>query len=208
MIRLGALFPDHLNLNGDLGNLEVIAKQLEWRGIDSETLAIRSIHDLSQGLDFILVGHGSLAAWADIRDTFVEMAPTLKQLMTIGVPALAISSGFEESTMAGLFANLSPAPIAPRISKFEIYSDGDSEVLGYINTEVDLPMLHREGNWIGSMLHGPVLAKNPALLEEVLTGIAKHGSVPLAPFQANEKAGQLADLISEVWNLEKDLASE
>jgi CobQ-like glutamine amidotransferase family enzyme len=208
MIRLGALFPDHLNLNGDLGNLEVIAKQLEWRGIASETLAIRSVHDLGQGVDFIFVGHGSLAAWVDIRDTFVEMAPILKQLLTTGTPGLAISSGFEELALADIFSNLSPAPIAQRISKFEIYHDGESEVLGYVNTEVDLPMLHREGNWIGSMLHGPILAKNSTLLEEVLTSVAKHAAVPLAPIQANEKAGQLADLISEVWKLEKDLASE
>lgn len=208
MIRLGALFPDHLNLNGDLGNLEVIAKQLEWRGIDSETVAIRSVDDLRQRFDFILVGHGSLAAWADIRDTLGDMAPILRQLMEAGTPALAISTGFEELALVGLFGDLSPAPIAQRISKFEIYRDGESEVLGYINTEVDLPILHRDGNWIGSMLHGPILAKNPALLEEALTNITKHALLPLAPIQVNEKAGQLADLISEVWSLEKDLAGE
>jgi CobQ-like glutamine amidotransferase family enzyme len=32
MIRLGVLFPKHLNLNGDFGNVEVLARQLEWRG--------------------------------------------------------------------------------------------------------------------------------------------------------------------------------
>lgn len=208
MIRLGGLFPDHLNLNGDFGNLEVISKQLEWRGIASESVAIRSEVDLNQDLDFIFIGHGSIAAWADIKKPFASMTPKLKTLMVSGVPGLAISTGFEELAKAGLFSKLTPRSISERISKFEIYDDGVTELLGYLNTDVDLPLLHRDGSWIGTMLHGPVLAKNSPLLEELLVSIAKHADIALAPIQASEKAGLVADLISEVWKLEKELASE
>jgi CobQ-like glutamine amidotransferase family enzyme len=208
MIRLGALFPEHLNLNGDFGNLEVISKQLKWRGLASETFSISSKEDLKQRLDFIFVGHGSLAAWADIQNEFSNMIPELTELFTAGLPGLAISTGFEELAKTGLFAQLGPTLKAERISKFEVFKDGDLDVLGYINTEVNLPLVHRERNWIGSMLHGPLLAKNPGLLEEVLESIASNAGLALPQIQEDEKVGQLADLISEVWKLEKELASE
>lgn len=208
MIRLGGIFPDHLNLNGDFGNLEVIATQLSWRGIPSETVALSSAEDLDQKLDFIFIGHGSIAAWADIEGAFGRMLPKLANLLTAGTPAMAISTGFEKLVQANFFTNLSLTPLSDRISKFVVFTDADKEVLGYLNTEVDLPMLHREGKLTGSMLHGPLLAKNPDLLEEVLRAITGHAGVTLAPIQAKEKADQLADLISEVWNLERDLASE
>jgi CobQ-like glutamine amidotransferase family enzyme len=208
MIRLGALFPDHLNLNGDLGNLEVISKQLEWRGLASERLAVCSNEDLQQDFDFIFVGHGSLAAWADIRSAFANLSPKLIELMEGGMPGLAISTGYEELAKVGLFSKVLASPISERISKFKIYKDGEKEVLGYVNTEVDLPILHREAKWIGSLLHGPVLAKNNDLLEEVLGNITKHAGVVFDQIKTREKASHLADLISEVWVLERELANE
>ena len=208
MIRLGVLFPQHLNLNGDLGNAEVISKQLEWRGLASEIVNIETVADLSTPLDYILVGHGSTAAWAALETLLHSMAPSLKKLISSGTPGLAISTGFEKLVEQGALGNLAVSKLPERISKFHVQGDGDSEVLGYLNTDVDLPILHREGNWISTLLHGPVLAKNPNLLEEVLSKIANGAGVALPNIQASEKAGQLADLIDEVWKLEKDLASE
>jgi hypothetical protein len=53
-----------------------------------------------------------------------------------------------------------------------------------------------------------VLAKNNDLLEEVLGNITKHAGVVFEQIQAREKASHLADLISEVWVLERELANE
>jgi lipid II isoglutaminyl synthase (glutamine-hydrolysing) len=208
MIRLGVLFPQHLNLNGDLGNAEVVAKQLEWRGIATEIVPVETDADLSTPLDFILVGHGSTAAWAAIETLLRTMAPSLKKLIKSGTPGLAISTGFEKLLEHGALGYLDFRKLPERISKFHVQRDGESEVLGYLNTDVDLPVMHREGNWISTLLHGPVLAKNPNLLEEVLSKIANGAGFALPIIQAGEKAGQLADLIDEVWKLERDLASE
>ena len=208
MIRLGVMFPQHLNLNGDLGNAEVVAKQLEWRGLATEIVAVETVADLSSPLDFILVGHGSAAAWAAIDEVFHSMSASIRALISFGTPGLAISTGFEKLVEHGLLGSLAVGKLPKRISKFHVQDDAESEVLGYLNTDVDLPVLHREGNWISTLLHGPVLAKNPDLLEEVLSNITKHAGVALADIQASEKAGPLADLIDEVWKLERDLASE
>jgi CobQ-like glutamine amidotransferase family enzyme len=206
MIRLGALFPDHLNLNGDQGNLEVLCKQFEWRGLPCEVAEVRTVCDLDQSFDFIFIGHGSIAAWSAIHREFNAMAPKLAEFLRSGLPGLSISTGFEQLIEARVLTVSNVVSLAQRVSKFEIYEDLNSEVLGYLNTDKNLPMIHREHNWIASMLHGPLLAKNPELLNEVLGKIASHARVELP--QLKEKAGQLADLIKDVWDLERELASE
>jgi CobQ-like glutamine amidotransferase family enzyme len=136
------------------------------------------------------------------------MASSIQELIRSGTPGLAISTGFEKLVEHGVLGHLAVGKLPERISKFHVHGDGDSEVLGYLNTDVDLPILHREGNWISTLLHGPVLAKNPNLLEELLSKITNGAGVALPNIQVSEKAGQLADLIDEVWKLERDLASE
>ncbi len=208
MIRLGGLFPDHLNLNGDIGNLEVLSKQLSWRGIENEITAIQSTHDLDQELNFILIGHGSVAAWQDVDETFSAMLPQIGVLKEKGVPCLSVSSGFERLAKSSIFTGLDTGNRAERVSKFEVLRDGDAEVLGYLNTDLNLPTLHRDGQWIGTMLHGPVLAKNPELLDELLASICASATLAMPPLALKEKADQLAGLVQEIWNLERDLAGE
>jgi CobQ-like glutamine amidotransferase family enzyme len=208
MISLGVLFPKHLNLNGDLGNLEVLSKQLDWRGLGCEIVEIESADDLSGNLDFILVGHGSTAAWASIGSRFQALAPALRDLVNAGTPGMSVSTGFERFVECNVLSNLEVARLPVRSSKFVVHNDGDNEVLGYLNTDAKLPVIYREANWISTMLHGPVLAKNPVLLDEILASIAAHAGVSLPAIRKSDKAGLLADLIDEIWKLESDLASE
>lgn len=208
MIRLGVLFPEHLNLNGDYGNLEVIARQLEWRGMTCEVISVGSRAELTSGLDFLLIGHGSSAAWASIDEEFRGLLTPLKALLAAGLPGMAVSSGFERMVRGSLFEKLDVNSLSSRTSKFVVEQDVDGEVLGYLNTDVDLPIIHRESNFLGTMLHGPILAKNPTLLEEILLKISSNAGLELAPIYANEKASLLADLVDKVWELERDLASE
>lgn len=202
------LFPGHLNLNGDYGNLQVIAKQLEWRAMPYEIVQVESEAALASNLDFILVGHGSNAAWQSIRDQLASMGATLCSLIASGTPGLCVSSGFEELVNLSVLPDLTIKALPERVSRFVVETDGALEVLGYLNTDVDLPNLHREQQFVCTMLHGPVLAKNPGLLDEMLRSISEHANLELRSIQENEKAGQLADLVDEVWKLEKELASE
>lgn len=208
MIRLGVLFPEHLNLNGDYGNIEVISRQLEWRGMASEIVAVGTPSELASGLDFLLIGHGSSAAWESIDEEFRGLLAPLKALLAGGLPGMSVSSGFEQMVRGSVFEGLTANSVSSRTSKFVVQQDVEGEVLGYLNADVDLPIIHRESNFIGTMLHGPILAKNPALLEEVLFKICSSAGLELGPLHANEKAGLLADLVDKVWELERELASE
>jgi CobQ-like glutamine amidotransferase family enzyme len=208
MIRLGVLFPKHLNLNGDSGNIEVLARQLEWRGHDVEIFEITRESDFEAPLHFVLIGHGSEAAWADIQEEFLALAPDLRRLIDDGIAVLAVSTGFARSIGAGVVSAAAPTALPERVSKFSIVKDGNTDLLGYVNVDTDIPEFYRSGAFIGTALHGPLLAKNPDLLERVLIDITRNAGVELKPIQEAQKADQLADLIAEVWKLESDLANE
>jgi CobQ-like glutamine amidotransferase family enzyme len=208
MIRLGVLFRKHLNLNGDFGNLEVLSRQFEWRGHEVELVELHESRDLNRPLHFVLIGHGSEAAWADIRGQFDSMTNNLRALLESGVPILAISTGFEAAIRSGLVTSEPLSALPERISKFRVVENDGQSLLGYINVDTNLPEFFRQGSFIGTALHGPVLSKNPTLLVELLNSIASKANVKLDPIRDAKKADLLADLIAEVWKLESELANE
>jgi CobQ-like glutamine amidotransferase family enzyme len=176
MIRLLELYPDHLNLNGDRGNLLVLQRRLEWAALDVEVSSYRPGESLGgQAPDFILLGHGSSAAWRQIYADLARMAPTLQTWLDGSTQMLAVSSGF--AALHGLLREL-PTEVnkVPRISKFEVAEFADSQVVGYKNTDLDLPTIERFGNLIGTVLHGPLLAKNAKLSDDILGAMLRNGS--------------------------------
>lgn len=174
MIRLLELYPEHLNLNGDRGNLVVLQRRLEWAAIEVQVSSYRPGESLgSEAPDFVLLGHGSPAAWRQIYADLARIAPTLQSWIDGSTQMLAVSSGF--AALHGLIREL-PTEVnkVPRISKFEVAEFENGQVVGYKNTDLDLPTLERFGNLIGTVLHGPILAKNTQFTSDLI-GLMMNG---------------------------------
>lgn len=174
MIRLLELYPEHLNLNGDRGNLVVLQRRLEWAAIEVQVSSYRPGESLgSEAPDFVLLGHGSPAAWRQIYADLARIAPTLQSWIDGSTQMLAVSSGF--AALHGLIRGL-PTEVnkVPRISKFEVAEFENGQVVGYKNTDLDLPTLERFGNLIGTVLHGPILAKNTKFTSDLI-GLMMNG---------------------------------
>ena len=77
----------------------------------------------------------------------------------------------------------------------EFVKDGEIDLLGYVNVDTNLPEFYRSGSFIGTALHGPVLSKNPNLLDQLLADVSQSAGVALQPIQDAKKADQLADHI-------------
>jgi CobQ-like glutamine amidotransferase family enzyme len=174
MNRLLELYPEHLNLNGDRGNLVVLQRRLEWAAIEVQVSSYRPGESLgSEAPDFVLLGHGSPAAWRQIYADLARIAPTLQSWIDGSTQMLAVSSGF--AALHGLIRGL-PTEVnkVPRISKFEVAEFENGQVVGYKNTDLDLPTLERFGNLIGTVLHGPILAKNTQFTSDLI-GLMMNG---------------------------------
>jgi CobQ-like glutamine amidotransferase family enzyme len=210
MIRLLNLYPNHLNLNGDAGNLLILQRRAQWGGIAVELQTIEPGQALpAQRPDVVLVGHGSAAAWRQAYPALKLAAPTLEQWMLEGTAVIAISSGF--AALHGLIPEL-PTQVSKveRVSNFVVESYEDQVLAGYKNTDLDLPNLLIDGNLIGSLLHGPVMAKSSWLADRILAKIVNERP-ELKEFRGElyaKRFSQAAVLAKAATELATEIASE
>jgi CobQ-like glutamine amidotransferase family enzyme len=165
-IRIGAFHHAELNLNGDLQNLLVLTKRLNARGFPCEVVELNGStfeKELAHGLDFAFIGHGSEAAWASIDAADANFESALLAVADAGVPLLGVSSGFERMIRVGLTDF--ELKRVDRRSEFAPFDWNGTEIIGYVNSELDVPLFYQKGNIYGTLFHGPLLAKNPDLAD-------------------------------------------
>jgi hypothetical protein len=150
--------------------------------------------------DVVIIGHGSSAAWKQVYGEFVRLAPVLEDWMNCGTQVIAVSTGF--AALHGLVADL-PKSVSKteRKSIFVVEEFEGEEVVGYLNSDLDLPNIVRHGNLIGTMLHGPILAKNTWLADEIIEKV--RGNNP----RTNVNESKL-DQIEFLEKAARDLAAE
>lgn len=177
MIQLFTLFPDRLNLNGDQANLFVLKKRLEWNSIECTIVSVSSLRDLEKigkkfaqqpAGKFLLVGHGSAAAMASFDDEAAALRDGILELISKGLPGLAVGSGYELLQ-----------PDFKRGARHSDYADveatnGLPRAFGYINSDTNLEPLAKLGpNFLGTLIHGPVLARTPELADYLLESMGE-----------------------------------
>jgi CobQ-like glutamine amidotransferase family enzyme len=196
MIELYTLAPERLNLNGDQANLLVLSKRLEWLGESVKIVSIDSLADISAlsaavekspERKFLLLGHGSNSAWKSLEPLAEAVRELVATLVAQSVPVLAVGSGYEL---------LRPgAPRTLRRSDFNVSEFEGREVLGYRNTDAQLPELARDGSLLLTLLHGPLLAKNPQLADEFIEQLG-------VVVKANDRTEEIDAIVTKAWELE------
>jgi CobQ-like glutamine amidotransferase family enzyme len=77
--------------------------------------------------------------------------------------------------------------------------------LGYRNTDTNLPDFFTQRNWLLTMLHGPVLAKNPNLQQALVREILRFAELSY-PTVLNQEAidwfEKIATISQKIWQLE------
>lgn len=198
MINLVTVFPKALNLNGDQGNLHVLRDFYARCGLESKIIAVETADQLQRSNpDFVFVGHGSAAAHASIDEQLIEMKGFLTRL---NCPVMFVASGVEFA-IEKLHLGIEQIKRGERESLFSVGQLEELKVLGYRNTDSGLPDIWMEGNVLFSMLHGPVLAKNPALLQNLVNRI--HPAVPLE--REREWFEKVNEICRRVWELETEV---
>ncbi len=95
MITLVHLYPQELNIYGDTGNVLVLRKRLEWRGIEVRVVPVNAGDALPADVDIVIGGGGQDAAQGDIGTDFVSRARQLQALADDGVVMLAICGTYQ-----------------------------------------------------------------------------------------------------------------
>lgn len=96
-LKICHLYPDVLNLYGDVGNIICMKKRLEWRGIDVSVTPVKMGEELdASAFDLIFIGSGREdEQLAILDDLHSRKAAALRAAAENGVTILAIGGGFE-----------------------------------------------------------------------------------------------------------------
>jgi CobQ-like glutamine amidotransferase family enzyme len=170
MIKLATFMPEYFNNNGDQGNIEVLAKQLEWRGVQYSVTSTEFAD-----ADFLLVGDGSRAVMREFESDLLALKNLVAERLRIGKATLLVGSAHE--FFCSRLPGLPELQEAPRVSEHREVSSGDLRIFGYRNNEIDNDLFIEQA-FISTSLFGPILAKNENLLNIVLNSIGVTSELP------------------------------
>lgn len=94
-LRIGHLYPDLMNLYGDRGNLLVLQKRCEWRGIDCAIEEIGLGDELSPGFDVLFLGGGQDREQLLIHEDLLTRKEPLGNMVDDGLVMLTICGGYQ-----------------------------------------------------------------------------------------------------------------
>jgi len=89
------LYPREMNIYGDTGNVLVLRRRLEWRGIQARVVPVSVGDPLPAEADVLLGGGGQDAAQGEIGADFVARGAELRAMADDGVVMLAICGSYQ-----------------------------------------------------------------------------------------------------------------
>ena len=184
-----SFMPEHFNNNGDQGNLEVLRFFLEAQGLQV------SATDDAAVADFVLVGDASRAAISHHEQELTRLISVLSSRIAKGLPTLLVGSSYE--FFIGKIAELGTHARTIRVSEFRsVALTAELTVMGYRNSELASGDVQLFGGFIATTLYGPILAKNPELLDLLLLRLGA------------ERANWPEDMLEFVAKIRSEISSD
>ncbi len=196
------LYGSEMNIYGDNGNVQVLHRRMQWRGLAVEVSRVGVGEPIPTDTHLVVGGGGQDAGQAVITDDLAAKAPTLRAMADDGVPMLFICGTYQ---MMGHYFDPFDAPRLPGAGVLDVHTEaGPTRLIGNVVSTGDFGRLvgyenhsgltylgpgaqplgttqpgfgnngadgtegARRDNVIGTYLHGPVLAKSPALADHLL----------------------------------------
>ena len=95
-LKIYHMYPDLLNLYGDLGNVTCLKQRCQWRGIDVEVVGFSMNQEvpLNEG-DLFFIGGGSDRGQNIVYSHLLKYTREMGDLIEDGAPVLAICGGYQ-----------------------------------------------------------------------------------------------------------------
>ncbi len=94
-VRLGHLYPDHLNIYADRGNIAVFQRRLEWRGLTLEVVEVGLGDDIPEDCNLYYLGGGQDRDQLLVAQDLVAKADSLRRAADGGAAVLAVCGGYQ-----------------------------------------------------------------------------------------------------------------
>jgi CobQ-like glutamine amidotransferase family enzyme len=156
-LKLIHLYPREMNIYGDTGNVLVLRRRLQWRGLQVTIVPVGVGDPLPDDADIILGGGGQDAAQGDIGSDFVSRGAQLRAMADDGVVMLAICGTYQ--LLGHEFLTQDGVSI-PGISVLDVRTTGSStRLIG--NLHVDTPDF---GRLVGYENHSGLTELGPGVV--------------------------------------------
>lgn len=171
-LTIGYLYGDLMNIYGDTGNITVLTKRAEWRGIEVEVKNISIGDTLKKGeVDIFFFGGGQDQAQEQASKDLISSTKgnTIKAEIERGVPLLAICGGYQ---LLGDYYQPFEGPRLPGVRLFPAYTVASHDrMIGNIIVDSEFGKLVGFENHSGKT-H---LKENAISLGKVIKGFGNNG---------------------------------
>lgn len=141
MLRIAHLYPEAMDLYGDIGNLLALRRRCDWRGIATDVVEVRVGQAARlDGVDLVVMGGGQDTAQSYVADDLLERGDELRALVDDGAAALVVCGGFQ---LFGTSYTTAGGEVMPGIRVFDARTlGGSTRLIGNITEQATL---QREG---------------------------------------------------------------
>lgn len=95
-LSIGHLYPELLNLYGDMGNIKTLQNRLLWRGIEAEVVRFFKEDEIDfSGLDIVFLGGGSDRENQTVCRLLTKQTEALKGYVETGGVLMAVCGGYQ-----------------------------------------------------------------------------------------------------------------
>ena len=173
-LRIGHMYPDLMNLYGDRGNVIALARRLQWRGIEAETvgIAVGDAADLGD-FDLLFMGGGQDREQAIVWRDLEARREDLRRAMEADVVLLAVCGGYQ---LLGHYYRMPDGREIPGLGILDLHTEaGPTRMIG--NAACRSEYLPEPGTLVGFENHGgrTYLGPGCAPLATVLSGHGNNG---------------------------------
>ena len=137
-LKIGHLYPNQMNLYGDMGNIIALKKRAQWHGLETEVVALcEGVTFSATDFDLLFFGGGQDREQKIIANDLVQVKKnSFYDAVTAGVVVLAICGGYQ---LLGESFKISEREILPGIGIFDTWTvAGNKRLIGNVVMQTEL----------------------------------------------------------------------
>jgi CobQ-like glutamine amidotransferase family enzyme len=134
-VRIYHMYPDAMNLYGDLGNVITLVNRCAWRGIEVEVVSVKVGDKVDfEACDILFMGGGQDSGQTLVADDLVSRGTAIKREIEEGMPALLVCGGFQ---LFGKYFQTGNDTRIPGIGVFDAYTvAGNKRLIGNVVADI------------------------------------------------------------------------
>ena len=135
-LTLAHLYPDNMNLYGDIGNILTLTKRCQWRGLEIEIIKVKIGDHLDlKNVDIIFLGGGQDQGQRIIAKDLLSRGSKIKEEIEKGLVALTICGGFQ---LFGQYFQTADKEKIPGIGVFDCYTIAEEKrLIGNVVVDIE-----------------------------------------------------------------------